>query len=107
MLDPACGSGTFLYQTILFKRQRLGQSAKTLKHIEENVVAIDIHPLAVIVAKTTYLLGLGDLLEKQARQSEFPFISRTLSSRPRSGCGGKRRTFKKRSPFAFRPIWFR
>ncbi len=72
MLDPACGSGTFLYQTILFKRQRLGQSAKTLKQIEENVVGIDIHPLAVIVAKTTYLLGLGDLLEKRGKAIRIP-----------------------------------
>jgi hypothetical protein len=63
VLDPACGSGTFLYQTILYKREKLGNSVRTLKHIEENVVGIDIHPLAVIVAKTIYLLGLGDLLQ--------------------------------------------
>jgi|DewCreStandDraft_5_1066085.scaffolds.fasta_scaffold00555_48 hypothetical protein len=72
VLDPACGSGTFLYQTILYKREHLGHSAKTLKHIEENVVGIDIHPLAVIVAKTIYLLGLGDLLEKRGKAIRIP-----------------------------------
>lgn len=72
VLDPACGSGTFLYQTIRFKKDRLGSSAKTLKHIEQNVVGMDIHPLAVIVAKTTYLLGLGDLLEKRAKAIRIP-----------------------------------
>jgi hypothetical protein len=72
VLDPACGSGTFLYQTILHKREHLGHSAKTLKHIEENVVGIDIHPLAVIVAKTIYLLGLGDLLEKRGKAIRIP-----------------------------------
>jgi methylase of polypeptide subunit release factors len=72
VLDPACGSGTFLYQTILYKREHLGNSAKTLRHIEENVVGIDIHPLAVIVAKTIYLLGLGDLLEKRGKAIRIP-----------------------------------
>jgi hypothetical protein len=72
VLDPACGSGTFLYQAIRYKRQQLGDSAKTLKHIEENVVGMDIHPLAVIVAKTIYLLGLGDLLEKRGKAIRVP-----------------------------------
>lgn len=72
VLDPACGSGTFLYQTVLFKREKLGNTAKTLKHVSENVVGIDIHPLAVIVAKTTYLLGLGDLLEKRGKAIRIP-----------------------------------
>jgi hypothetical protein len=72
VLDPACGSGTFLYQTVLFKREKLGDTAKTLRHIEGNVVGIDIHPLAVIVAKTTYLLGLGDLLEKRGKAIRIP-----------------------------------
>lgn len=72
VLDPACGSGTFLYQAIRFKKDQMGQTAKTLKHIEENVVGMDIHPLAVIVAKTTYLLGLGDLLEKRVKAIRIP-----------------------------------
>jgi len=65
MLDPACGSGTFLYLAIQEKRERLGDSLETLKHIQEAVVGIDIHPLAVIVAKTNYILALGELLKKR------------------------------------------
>lgn len=72
VLDPACGSGTFLYQTIRFKKDRLGVTAKTLKHIEQNVVGMDIHPLAVIVAKTTYLLGLGDLVAERRAAFRIP-----------------------------------
>lgn len=65
LLDPACGSGTFLYLAIREKRERLGDSLGTLRHIQDSVVGIDIHPLAVIVAKTNYVLGLGDLLRKR------------------------------------------
>ncbi|MGH9454989.1 MAG: N-6 DNA methylase, partial [Terriglobia bacterium] len=72
VLDPACGSGTFLYQAILFKRDALGDSAKTLKHIEANVCGMDIHPLAVIVAKTTYLLALGKLVAGRKKALRIP-----------------------------------
>jgi methylase of polypeptide subunit release factors len=65
LLDPACGSGTFLYLAIQEKRERLGESLHTLNHIQGSVVGVDIHPLAVIVAKTNYILALGDLLKKR------------------------------------------
>ncbi|MFQ5866240.1 MAG: N-6 DNA methylase, partial [bacterium] len=72
VLDPACGSGTFLYMTVKFKREMLGDSRKTLDHIQQNVVGVDIHPLAVITAKTNYLLALGDLIKKRKGSIEIP-----------------------------------
>jgi len=68
VLDPSCGSGTFLYMTIRHKRHLLGLKQETLEHIMGNVVGIDIHPLAVITAKTNYLLALGDLLLKRGKK---------------------------------------
>lgn len=65
VLDPACGSGTFLYTAVRLKRETLGDSASTLQHITESVVGLDIHPLAVTVAKTNFVLGLGDLLRRR------------------------------------------
>lgn len=65
VLDPSCGSGTFLYMTIRHKKHVMGNKKETLEHIIGNVVGIDIHPLAVITAKTNYLLALGDLLKKR------------------------------------------
>ncbi|MGQ9627482.1 MAG: N-6 DNA methylase [Anaerolineae bacterium] len=62
LLDPACGSGTFLYLAIQEKRKRLGDSRETLYHIQDSVCGADVHPLAVIIAKTNYVLALGDLL---------------------------------------------
>lgn len=57
-LDPACGSGSFLRAVISRMRHafpRVGAEA-----IAEQVVGIDIHPLSVLIAKTTVLLSLGE-----------------------------------------------
>ncbi len=59
-LDPACGSGTFLYLTIREKLKRLGNTPETFMHILDTVTGIDIHPLAVITSKMNYLLALGN-----------------------------------------------
>jgi hypothetical protein len=72
VLDPACGSGTFLYQAVRQKRTLLGDSLETLAHIQDAVVGVDIHPLAVIVAKTNYVLALGDLLRKRRGKIAIP-----------------------------------
>lgn len=78
-LDPTCGSGTFVYLTIREKRERLGDSAKTLQHILDSVYGADIHPLAVIVAKTNYILALGDLLKKRKGAVTIPiYLADTL-----------------------------
>lgn len=72
VLDPACGSGTFLYLTIREKIDRLGRSIRTLSHILDSVYGADIHPLAVIIAKTNYILALGDLLKKRKGAITIP-----------------------------------
>jgi methylase of polypeptide subunit release factors len=72
LLDPACGSGTFLYQAVREKRERLGDSPETLEHILTSVVGIDIHPLAVIIARTNYLLALGDLVRRRRSRVTVP-----------------------------------
>ena len=72
MLDPACGSGTFLYLAIREKRERLGDSVQTLRHIFDSVYGADIHPLAVITAKTNYILALGDLIKKRKGTITIP-----------------------------------
>ncbi len=66
VLDPACGSGTFLYQAIQHKKKRLAHTRQSLEKILGNVVGIDIHPLAVIISKINVLLALGDLFQKRA-----------------------------------------
>jgi hypothetical protein len=66
MLDPACGSGTFLVAAIRRMRdaaRALGLSgAQTASAIVEGIVGFDLNPLAVIAARTNYLLACGDLV---------------------------------------------
>ena len=83
VLDPACGSGTFLFQTIKFKIKKLTKKGmkKTdiLKHITENVFGFDVHPLAAIISKTNYLLALRDLLKEKIGQITIPvFLSDSI-----------------------------
>ena len=76
ILDPACGSGTFLALEI--RRARQWARAKpwgdreTLDGILSSIVGFDLNPLAVITARTNYLIGLGDLLRHRRGQIEIP-----------------------------------
>lgn len=66
VLDPSCGSGTFLFKTNLYKIKRLKEDGMSdleiLSHILENVIGFDIHPLAALIAKTNYLLSLRGII---------------------------------------------
>lgn len=82
IIDPSCGSGTFLYIAIREKIKRHGKSLDTLRHILENVVGADIHPLAVMISKTNYLLALDDLIHfiKKNGAVNIPvYLSDTIS----------------------------
>lgn len=71
LLDPACGSGTFLVAAINRLRARLaedpaawGSGKGTLcRQILDNIVGFDLNPLAVLSARANYLLALGELAD--------------------------------------------
>ena len=69
VLDPACGSGTFLFSAVRKKIeyfQSKGKSApEIIEHITKNVVGADVHPLAVIIARTNYLLAIRNLIQQR------------------------------------------
>ena len=68
VLDPSCGSGTFLYhatQLLLEEARRhpeLANSPQAQVEIVNDLVAgIDLHPVAVELAKTTKILAFSEL----------------------------------------------
>src|SRR5262249_10149104 len=64
-LDPACGSGSFLRAIIA--RLSKEHPTKGAEGLVEQVVGIDIHPLSVLIAKTTVLLALGARITEAKR----------------------------------------
>ena len=67
VLDPACGSGTFLVLAIKEMRNYAEEhfvtdKSKLLRKIVGNVVGIDLNPLAVLAARANYVIALGDLI---------------------------------------------
>ncbi len=58
MLDPACGSGTFLFTAI---RRLIAGGLKGTALVDEaakNIVGMDVHPVAVTIARVNYILAL-------------------------------------------------
>ena len=74
VLDPGCGTGTFLSLVV----QEVGKRAKlceeTLRCVTRNIVGFDIEPLAVLTAKTNYLIALAatGLLDYKSEEIEIP-----------------------------------
>ena len=68
VLDPSCGSGTFLYhatQLLLEDAARHpelgGRPQAQVEIVSDLVAGMDLHPVAVELSKTTKMLAFGDL----------------------------------------------
>ena len=76
LLDPTCGSGTFLVLAIKkikqYAKEKKIEPRIVLEKILSNIVGFDLNPLAVISARTNYLLALGDLLEHMKEPITIP-----------------------------------
>lgn len=66
VLDPACGSGTFLFHAvrrILAEAEEAGVAqGDRAAEAARRVAGVDIHPVAVIIARVTFLLALAPAL---------------------------------------------
>jgi len=79
LLDPACGSGTFLVMALnrvktWFAEHRhqcgFGED-ELLRKVLRNIIGFDLNPLAVMAARTNYLMAIRDLL-RHAGDVELP-----------------------------------
>ena len=77
ILDPACGSGTFLTNAIHWMRNKHLNLTKSevLDRVLQNVVGIDINPVAVVIARANYILALGEYLQARNGISIPVFVS--------------------------------
>ncbi|GAA1790048.1 N-6 DNA methylase [Planosporangium flavigriseum] len=72
VLDPACGSGTFLFHAVRRYLNAADQAGvpltEALTGLSDHVVGVDLHPVAVALARVTYLLAIGrDRLNNPSR----------------------------------------
>lgn len=76
VLDPACGSGTFLFHAIrnfIKEAEEAGLEEKLRAEDATNHIAgMDIHPVAVIIARVTYLLALAPVIARRAGSLSIP-----------------------------------
>lgn len=66
VLDPSCGSGTFIFHAV---RRVIAAGAaagwdnrEIIEHAQTHVFGLDIHPVSIVLARITFLLALGDRL---------------------------------------------
>lgn len=76
VLDPSCGSGTFLFHA-LRRLIAAGREARLppdqiVAACAERVFGIDVHPVAVALARVTWLLALGDLVRDRPPTLSVP-----------------------------------
>ena len=63
VLDPACGSGTFLlargYKIPGCRSRGVDTCFEALNRVTAQIAGVDLHPVAVALAQVTYLLAVG------------------------------------------------
>jgi len=66
VLDPACGSGTFLRQCVkafvAATRAKDVEARDALLSLQNKVIGVDIHPVAVHLARTAWILAARELI---------------------------------------------
>ncbi|MEV7530332.1 N-6 DNA methylase [Streptomyces hydrogenans] len=74
VLDPSCGSGTFLFHSIrayLDAADKSGmENGRAVDGVTRHVFGMDVHPVAVALARVTYLLAIGTERLSQADRGQ-------------------------------------
>lgn len=78
VLDPACGSGTFLFHAVrayIAAAEEAGIALPDmLDAVTRHVLGMDLHPVAVTLARVTYILAIGRerLVDPTRRTIQIP-----------------------------------
>jgi methylase of polypeptide subunit release factors len=87
LLDPSCGSGTFLFTAIHLLRKGGLSGHKLIKFAMSSIIGLDVHPVAVLMAKANILLALAPEL-KDSRDFEITirvYMADTLQTAMKKG----------------------
>ena len=89
VLDPTCGSGTFLVhlinRTTSFMSRQHASNKEIVAHVLSHIYGFDLNPLAVISARTNYLIALSPFMEGVG-QIEIPvYLTDSIFSPQREG----------------------
>ncbi|MFW5693394.1 MAG: N-6 DNA methylase, partial [Thermoguttaceae bacterium] len=96
LLDPSCGSGTFLVAAI---RELRGEACpgigreEQLDRILQRVAGFDLNPLAVLTARANYLVAVRDLLPDDRPVRVPVACCDTICDGPPDPTGGEARPF--------------
>jgi len=106
VLDPGCGSGTFLILAIKRAKEhaRLKGVApdETIKQITKNIVGFELNPLAVIAARTNYLLAIADLLKYKKGELTIPVYLCDSINPPQARVAEEMTLFEEKLPYEVR-----
>ncbi len=105
VLDPACGSGTFLFHAVrafLAEAQDAGVlPERRASDAAELIAGTDIHPVAVIIARVTYLLALAPVLAQRKGTLSVPvYLGDAMQLSISEIIGGKELTIRVPPPAA-------
>lgn len=86
VLDPACGSGTFL---VMAARRMLagavGSAREQVDQLTQGLIGFDLSPLAVQAAKVNYLLAMAPILRQTGKSISIPVYLADSVAPPRRG----------------------
>ncbi|HUY78726.1 MAG TPA: N-6 DNA methylase [Ktedonobacterales bacterium] len=69
LLDPSCGSGTFLFTAIRLLSERGLRGEALVDFALEHIMGVDVHPLAVTIARLNYMLAILPHLQGAVRRA--------------------------------------
>src|SRR6185437_11585072 len=88
LLDPACGSGTFLFTALRLLAEQETTGEALVDFALDNVMGMDVHPLAVTIARINYMLAIVPHLRQSQQRGERPipiFMANSLQRTSKAG----------------------
>jgi hypothetical protein len=103
LLDPGCGSGTFVILGIKRAKDHAAfygiEPAVTLQYITMNIMGFDLNPLAVISARTNYMMAIADLLKYKKGEITIPIYLCDSINPPQARVAHEKTLFLEKKPY--------